>query len=85
MPFSELAFISPGGGELIMILLVLILLFGAKDAPKVFRSIQAFLDKMQRSAADFRYKMMYGDIQANTTDEEPYDTEDGDQETGEED
>ncbi len=69
------AFISPGGGELITIMLVLILLFGAKDAPKVFRSIQTFLDKMQRSAADFRYKMMYGDIHANTTDEEPYDVE----------
>ena len=75
MPASELAFISPGGGELIIIMLVLILLFGAKDAPKVFRSIQTFLDKMQRSAADFRYKMMYGDIHANTADEEPYDVE----------
>ena len=70
-----LAFISPGGGELIMIMLVLILLFGAKDAPRIFRSIQTFLDKMQRSAADFRYKIMYGDLHANTTDEEPYDVE----------
>ncbi len=69
------AFISPGGGELIMIMLVLILLFGAKDAPKVFRSIQSFLDKFQRSAAAFRYKMMYGDIHQNTTPEEPYDVE----------
>jgi len=71
----ELAFISPGGGELIMIMLVLILLFGAKDAPKVFRSIQTFLDKLQRSAASFRYKMMYGDLHANTKDEEPYDVD----------
>ncbi len=78
LPF---AFISPGGGELILIMLALILLFGAKDAPRIFRSIQTFLDKMQRSAADFRYKMMYGDIHANTTDEEPYEVEDGDQES----
>lgn len=69
----ELAFISPGGGELIMIMLILILLFGAKDAPRIFRSIQAFLDRMQRSAADFRHKIMYGDLHANTKDEEPYD------------
>ncbi len=70
-----LSFISPGGGELIMIMLVLILLFGAKDAPRIFRSIQTFLDKMQRTAANFRYKMMYGDLHANTTDEEPYDVD----------
>ncbi len=83
----ETAFISPGGGELIMIMLVLILLFGAKDAPKVFRSIQTFLDKLQRSAAEFRYKIMYADLHAGTKDEEPYDIEvdypeeDGDQES----
>ena len=75
MPSPGLAFISPGGGELIMIMLVLILLFGAKDAPRIFRSIQTFLDKMQRSAADFRYKIMYGDLHANTADEDPYDVE----------
>lgn len=69
------AFISPGGGELIMIILVLILLFGAKDAPRIFRSIHTFLDKMQRTAADFRYKIMYGDLYADTTDPAPYDAE----------
>ncbi len=79
---APLAFISPGGGELITIMLVLILLFGAKDAPRVFRSIQTFLDKLQRSAADFRYKMMYGDLHANTADEEKKETEDGIQEAG---
>jgi len=69
------AFISPGGGELMVVMLVLILLFGAKDAPKVFRSIQTFLDKLQRSAADFRYKIMYGDIHRDTKEEEPYDVD----------
>lgn len=69
------AFISPGGGELILIMLVLILLFGAKDAPKVLRSIQTFLDKLQRSAAEFRYKLLYGDVHANTKEEEPYDVD----------
>ena len=56
------AFISPGGGELILIMLVLIMLFGAKDAPRILRTIQTFLDKTQRLAADFRYKIMYGDL-----------------------
>ncbi len=78
MPFLKTAFISPSGGELITIMLVMILLFGAKDAPKVFRRIQALLDKMQRGASDFRYKMMYGDIHANTTGEKTHNVEDVD-------
>ena len=69
------AFISPGGSEFLLIMLVLILLFGAKDAPRIFRSIHNALDKMQRAAASFRYKIMYGDLYQDTTSEEPYDVE----------
>jgi Sec-independent protein translocase protein TatA len=76
VPDPAIAFISPGGGELILIMLVLILLFGAKDAPRILRSIQTLLDKMQRMAADFRYKIMYGDLHNNTTEPVPYDAED---------
>lgn len=67
MAFSVTAFIAPGGGELILILLVLILLFGAKDAPRILRDIQNTLNKLQRTAADFRYKLMYGDLHWNRT------------------
>jgi Sec-independent protein translocase protein TatA len=74
------AFISPGGGELLLILLVLILLFGAKDAPRILRDIQKVLNKLQRSAADFRYKLMYSDLHWNQTEESKdtaaYDQED---------
>ena len=73
MLYPITAFISPGGGELLLILLVLILLFGAKDAPRILRNIQNVLNKLQRSAADFRYKLMYGDLHWNQT-EEPKDT-----------
>ena len=69
------AFISPGGGEFLLIMLVLILLFGAKDAPRIFRSIHNTLDKMQRAAASFRYKIMYGDIHDDLPEETPYDVE----------
>lgn len=75
MTIPVIAFISPGSGELILIMLALILLFGAKDAPRIFRSIQTFLDKAQRTAASFRYKMMYGDLHQETTADEPYDVE----------
>ncbi|MDD3276183.1 MAG: twin-arginine translocase TatA/TatE family subunit [Kiritimatiellales bacterium] len=68
MPLTT-AFISPGGGELLLILLVLILLFGAKDAPRILRNIQGHLNKLQRSAADFRYKLMYGDLHSHPTEE----------------
>jgi Sec-independent protein translocase protein TatA len=63
------AFIAPGGGELLIILLVLILLFGAKDAPRILRTIQDTLNKMQRAAGDFRYKLMYGDLHLHSPDE----------------
>ena len=73
---SAIAFISPGGGEFLLIMLVLILLFGAKDAPRIFRSIHDALDKMQRAAASFRYKIMYGDLHSSPSrQEEPYDVE----------
>lgn len=65
------AFISPGGGELLVIMLVLILLFGAKDAPRMLRTIQTVFDKMQRASADFRYKMMHSDLYPPAIDEPP--------------
>ena len=65
-----IAFFAPGGGELIIIMLALLLLFGPKDAPRILRSIQNVLNKMQRAAADFRYKLMYEDLHQNQTNEE---------------
>ena len=67
---------APSGGELIVIMLVLIMLFGAKDAPKMLRNIQSVLDKMQRAAADFRYKIMYGDLHQTTYDPPPEEEDD---------
>jgi len=79
MIFLQPGFMAPSGGELIVIMLVLIMLFGAKDAPKILRNIQSVLDKMQRAAADFRYKIMYGDLHHQSYDqpeaEEPYDVD----------
>lgn len=69
------AFIAPGGSEFLLIMLVLILLFGAKDAPRIFRSIHNALDKMQRAAASFRYKIMYSDFYKDLADEELYDAD----------
>lgn len=77
-----IAFISPGGGELLLVLLVLILLFGAKDAPRILRTIQEFIDKTQRTAASFRYKIMYGDLHDTSVSPPPYHTDEESSELG---
>jgi Sec-independent protein translocase protein TatA len=69
MMTSIIAFIAPGGGELIVVMLALLLLFGPKDAPRILRSIQTILNKLQRAAADFRYKLMYEDLHRNQPEE----------------
>ena len=69
MIVSVTAFIAPGGSELIVVMLALLLLFGPKDAPRILRGIQNVLNKMQRAAADFRYKLMYEDLHRNQTEE----------------
>ena len=69
MFYPVTAFIAPGGGELIVVMLALLLLFGPKDAPRILRSIQTVLNKLQRAAADFRYKLMYEDLHRNRTEE----------------
>ena len=35
----------------------------------MLRSIQNVLNKLQRAAADFRYKLMYGDLHGGQTEE----------------
>lgn len=76
------AFLSPGGGEFLLIMLALILLFGAKDAPRILRKLHEMLDKLQRTAASFRYQIMYGDSEEHTP-EKPYEvyTEDSEPDT----
>ena len=66
------AFMAPGGGELVVVMLVLILLFGAKDAPRVLRTLHNIIDRMQRMAADFRYKLLYGDLGREPGNEKPF-------------
>ncbi|AKJ64987.1 hypothetical protein [Kiritimatiella glycovorans] len=59
---NPIAFLAPGGPELVIIMLVLIMLFGAKDAPRVLRKIQDFFDHVRRIANSFRHEMMYSDL-----------------------
>jgi sec-independent protein translocase protein TatA len=47
-----LAFMTPGPGELIVILLVVLLLFGAKRLPELARSLGKSLNEFKRGRDD---------------------------------
>lgn len=72
MMFPCIAFMPLGGGELIVVMLALLLLFGPKDAPRILRSIQNILNKLQRATADLRYKLMYEDLHLDQPEESEY-------------
>lgn len=64
---SQLAFIGPGGPELLVIMVVLLLMFGAKDAPKIFRKINEMINSVRNTADGFKREIMYGDLNTDTT------------------
>jgi Sec-independent protein translocase protein TatA len=64
----HLAFIGPGGPEILVVMLVLLLLFGAKDAPRIFRKITDVLNQFRNTADNFKREVMYSDM---GTDPEP--------------
>lgn len=72
---SILAFIGPGGPELIVIMLVLLLMFGSKDAPRIFRKINEFINQLRTTADGFKREIMYSDIESNTSSSEDYGTD----------
>jgi len=64
---SQLAFIGPGGPEFLVVMLVLIMVFGAKDAPKIFRKINEILSQVRSTADSFKREIMYGDLNTGTS------------------
>jgi len=79
MSTLNLAFLSPGGTELLLILFALLLLFGPKDAPRMLRKLQQSLKKLKQMAADFQRTLMNSDLpdapKENPTDTQVYDEE----------
>jgi sec-independent protein translocase protein TatA len=75
----QLAFIGPGGPEFLVIMLVLLLMFGAKDAPKIFRKINELMNSVRSTADNFKREIMYSDLNNETpasTDDDTYNYED---------
>ena len=63
-----IAFLAPGGGELIVVMLALLLLFGPKDAPRVLRNLQNVLNKLKRTAADFQRALLSNELPVEPAD-----------------
>jgi Sec-independent protein translocase protein TatA len=58
----QLAFIGPGGPEFIVIMLVLLMMFGAKDAPRILRKLNEIINQIRNTADGFKREVMYGDL-----------------------
>jgi len=58
----HLAFIGPGGPEILVVMLVLLLMFGAKDAPRIFRKLTDMLNQVRSTAESFKREVMYSDL-----------------------
>tara|TARA_B100000963_G_C22395759_1_gene566534 strand:+ start:359 stop:664 length:306 start_codon:yes stop_codon:yes gene_type:complete len=63
-------FVSPGAPEILVILLVLLLLFGAKEAPYILRNISDFFIKIRNSADEFKHEIMYSDMRSEADERE---------------
>jgi sec-independent protein translocase protein TatA len=64
----QLAFIGPGGPEFLLVMLVLIMLFGAKDAPRILRKLNEIFNQIRNTADGFKREVMYGDLSSQTSD-----------------
>ena len=51
----------PSGGELLLVLLVILLLFGAKNLPKMARTLGRTLEEFRRAARDVSDEIMQAD------------------------
>lgn len=62
----HIAFVGPGGPEFIVVVLVLIMMFGSKDAPRILRKLNEIIGQIRNTANDFKREVMYGDLDADS-------------------
>lgn len=60
----SVGFVAPGGPEFLLVLLVLLMLFGAKDAPRILRKISDLVTQFRHTANTFKHDIMYSDMRA---------------------
>ena len=61
-----IAFLAPGGGEMLVIMLALLLLFGPKDAPRILRRGLEALRKVQQAATRFKNDLLSASLDPET-------------------
>jgi Sec-independent protein translocase protein TatA len=62
--FIQLAYLGPGGPEFLLVMLVLLLMFGAKEAPRILRMLNDIINQIRSTADGFKREVMYGDLKA---------------------
>ena len=63
----QIAYLGPGGPEFMMIMLVLLVLFGAKDAPRILRKLNEIISQIRNTAEGFKREIMYSDLDSSHT------------------
>ena len=66
----HLAFIGPGGPEFLLVMLVLLMMFGAKDAPRILRKLNEIINQIRNTADGFKREVMYSDLNSDTPSDE---------------
>jgi Sec-independent protein translocase protein TatA len=66
------SYIGPGGPEVMVVLLVLLMMFGAKDAPRMLRKLNEILNQIKNTADGFKREIMYGDLKEENYGSEGY-------------
>ena len=72
----HLAYLGPGGPEFLVIMLVLLVMFGAKDAPRILRKLNEIINQIRNTADGFKREVMYGDLNPSSPDNETPDNTD---------
>lgn len=72
----HLAYLGPGGPEFLVIMLVLLVMFGAKDAPRILRKLNEIINQIRNTADGFKREVMYGDLNPSSPDNESPDNTD---------
>jgi sec-independent protein translocase protein TatA len=60
-----------GGGELLLVMSAVLMLFGSKRLPAIARSLGKTLEDLRRASQDFRSQLMNADREVTDTLEEP--------------
>jgi len=73
-----LAFLSstPGGGELLVLFLAILILFGPRRLPEVARTVGKFMEYLRRASQDFRDQVMQIEQEADDIVVEAFETGD---------